>query len=250
MLPISNADGDCLVGEERLRYIRGLQSLVPLHEHTEAISLVDEGRIEVRTRLDAPVDEYGIPRPEIMVERLMDLMKTENYVWPGQFDEHHLATPKADFSVVRTAEEGNIGSAFRGLACLKIELPRQMHNFSHAIFELPGRPSLEIMRQAVLEVGQARQLLSIVNEHLPMHPHDQTEQMQRFCTSAIMAALEKMKEPEVGMMPSLETLATQPIDDVRVSVGAILRVRRFSRRHVIHPAIRKNGTSRSITAVA
>lgn len=83
-----------------------------------------------------------------------------------------------------------------------------------------------------------------------MHPHDQTEQMQRFCASAIMAALEKMKEPEVGMMPSLETLAAQPIDDVRLSVGAILRVRRFSRRHVIHPAIRKNGTSRSITAVA
>jgi|GEM_PF-2495443 len=230
------------MSDERIRYIRSLQTLVPLHEHTDAIGLVDgdENRIEVLERLPAPLDEYGIPRPEIMVDQLLGLMNTENYVWPGQFDEHHLATPKADFSVVRTSGEGDIGSAFRGLSCLKIELPRQMHNFSHAIFELPGRPSVDVMRQAVLEVGQARQLQGVLNEHLPMHPHAQTAQMRKLCIDSIHRVIDTMREPEIAMTPSLETLAGMELDDLRVCVGSLLRVRRFSKKHLIHRAIRKS----------
>jgi len=238
------------MSEERVRYIRSLQTLVPLHEHTRAIDVDENGKVLVQTRLAAPVDEFGIPRPEIMVDRLMQLMDTEHYVWPGQFDEHHLATPKADFTIVRSPSDGDIGSAFRGLASLKIELPRQMHNFSHAVFELPGRPSVDVMRQAVLEVGQAKQLQSVMNEHLPSYPHTETEQMRRFCMSAIVRALESMKEPEVGMMPPLETLATQGIDQLRLSISSLLRVRRFSKKHLIHPAIRKSQSTRRITAVA
>lgn len=238
------------MSEERLRYIRSLQTLVPLHAHTDAIGIDENERVEVRTRLTPPIDEYGIPRPEIMIQKLLGVMSTKHYVWPGQFDEHHLATPKADFTVVRTHDEGDIGSAFRGLACLKIELPRQMHNFSHAIFELPGRPSVDVMRQAVIEVGQAKQLQTILNEHSPSYPHTETEQMRVLCTTAITSALESMREPEVSMTPSLEQMSNMDIDELRLCIGSLLRVRRFSKKHLIHPAIRKRGSARPVTAVA
>lgn len=236
------------MGDERIRYIRSLQTLVPLHEHTDAIGLADDGRIQVMTRLESPADEYGIPRPDIMVHRLLGVMATQNYVWPGQFDEHHLATPKADFSIIRTNGEGDIGSAFRGLSCLKIELPRQMHNFAHALFELPGRPSVDIMRQAVFEIGQVKQLQTILNEHSPGARHAETQQMRTLCIDAIARALESMQEPEVGMAPSLEELAKMELEDVRSCVGSMLKVRRFSKKHLIHPAIRKAQQKQARTA--
>lgn len=238
------------MSEERMRYIRSLETLAPLYAHTDAIDISDEGRVEVRERLSPPVDQYGIPRPEIMIERLLGAMSTKHYVWPGRFDEHHLATPKADFTVIRTNSEGDIGSAFRGLACLKIELPRQMHNFSHAIFELPGRPSVDIMRQAVLEVGQAKRLQLIMNEHLPAYPHVETDQMRRFCIDALQTAFESMVEPEIGMTPSLEEMAIMGLDELRVSMASLLRVRRFSRKYAIHPAIRRHHATRTVTSVA
>lgn len=213
---------------------------MPLHEHTDAIGLLDEGKVEVRIRLGPPIDKYGIPRPEIMIDRLLGLMATQNYVWPGQFDEHHLATPKADFSVVRTSSEGDIGSAFRGIACLKIELPRQMHNFSHAVFELPGRPPVDTMRQAVFEIGQAKLIQGVLNEHLPPHPHLETIQMRKLCRDGVQRIIAGMEEPELGMTPTLETMACMELEDLRRCVGSLLRVRRFSKKHLIHPAIRKN----------
>lgn len=222
-----------------MRYIRSLQTLVPLNEHTDAIGLADDGRIQVLKRLESPVDEYGIPRPDIMVHRLLGVMATQNYVWPGQFDEHHLATPKADFTIIRTNGEGDIGSAFRGLSCLKIELPRQMHNFAHAIFELPGRPSVDTMRQAVFEIGQVKRLQTILNEHLPGYDHTETQQMRKLCMEAIARTIESMQEPEVRMAPSLAELSDMELDDVRICVGSMLRVQRFSKKHLIHPAIRK-----------
>jgi len=234
--------------EERLRFIRSLDSLAPLSDHTDVIHVNTEGRVEVEYQISPPNDEYGIPRPEIMIDRLLAQLATKNFVWSGRFDEHHLATPKADFSIVRTPDEGDIGSAFRGLSCLKIELPRQMHNFAHAIFELPGRPSLEVMRQAVTEVGQARQLQEIINEHSPVYPHLETEQMRYLCMSALQGTIERMQEPEVGMMPPLESLVGMDFDTLRQSVNAILRVRRFSEKALIHPAIRKSGKYRQNVA--
>lgn len=228
------------MGEERLRFIRNLDSLAPLSDHTDAIHVSDTGRVEVARKLSAPNDDYGIPRPERMVNILLAQMATENYVWSGKFDEHHLATPKADFSVVRSHYEGDIGSAFRGLSCLKIELPRQMHNFSHAIFELPGRPSFDVMRQAVFEVGQAKQLQIILNEYLLEYPDAETERSRQLCVSALHAALERMQDPEVGMMPSLESLACMELDELRRAVNSLIRVRRFSDKKLVHPAIRRD----------
>lgn len=226
--------------EKRWRFIRDLDSLAPLSDHTDTIAVNQEGHVEVVRKLPPPNDEFGIPRPELMVEKLLGAMDTENYVWTGRFDEHHLATPKADFTIVRTKNEGDVGSAFRGLSCLKIDLTRQMHNFAHAIFELPGRPSIDVMRQALVEVGQAKRLQTICNEYLPTYPERTTEQDQRLCVGALQRAIEQMKEPEVGMLPRLEALATMELSDLQVTVNALLRVRQFSDKQLVHPAVRRH----------
>ena len=227
------------MGIERLRRIRDLQALAPLSDHTDAIQVNEHGKVIVNNRLNAPNDEFGIPRPEIMVEQLLGQMGTKNYVWTGAFDEHHLATPKADFTVVRTRTEGDIGSAFRGSACLKIDLPRQMHNFSHALFELPGRPQVDVMRQAVYEIGQAKQIQSIINEHVVGNPEQDNERTQRLCVSALSSFFEKAQEPQVRMLPPLEQLHDMELHTLRNTVNSLLRARRFSAKHLIHPAIRK-----------
>lgn len=230
--------------EERLRFIRNLDSLAPLSDHTDAITVNEHGRVEISHRISPPIDEYGIPRPEIMVDRLLGQMATQNYIWTGRFDEHHLATPKADFSIIRTESEGDIGSAFRGLSCLKIDLPRQMHNFSHAIFELPGRPSVDVMRQAVTEVGHAKQLQMVINQYFPEGEKCATERTRMLGLAAIHDVLDHMPLPEVGMVLSPDELAAMDINELRREVSSTLRVRCFADKTLTHPAVRSVGAYR------
>jgi hypothetical protein len=223
---------------ERLRYIRDLDSLAPLSNHTEFLQVNGQGKVEVSDRLPPPTDEYGIPRPEIMIEALLGAMRTENYVWTGRFDEHHLATPRADYSVARTEGEGSIGSAFRGLSCLKIDLPRQMHNFSHVLFELPGRPSLDVMRQAVIEVGYAKQLHVVIDEYFPYGTEKGSDRVRQLGRTAVEDIFDSMTEPEVGMLPNIESLASMEMEDLKRTVNSLMRVRRFSDKRLTHPAVR------------
>jgi hypothetical protein len=237
---------------ERSLYIRGLSSIIPLAEHTDIVrSFIDADGVErmtVTDKLPAPVDEFGIPRPEIMVERLLGQMATKHFVWSGTYDLHHLATPKADYTVARTRTDGDIGSTFRGLSCLKIELPRQMHNFSHAIFELPKRPSEDVMIQALLEVGQLKQLHTRIGEYIPDERRAIDEDIKLLCLSALRMDMERMKEPAVGMMPNLEVLASLEFDEVQKLIGKSLLVRKFSRKHLVHKAIRRATISRKVAA--
>lgn len=223
---------------ERERYIRNLDSLAVLSDHTDVIGVTELGKVEIQYKIPAPTDEYGIPRPEIMVQQLLGRMATANYVWTGRFDEHHLATPKADFTIVRTEAEGNIGSAFRGLSCLKIDLARQMHNFSHALFELPGRPSVEVMRQAVTEVGYAKKLQQVMNQYFPEFVDEQSERTSRIGRLAIADALSEMEEPQVGMLPTLELLASLELEELRRVLSTTLRIRSFNDKRLVHPAVR------------
>lgn len=240
------------MSEERLQQIRSLHSIMPLAEHTDLVDVRtrDDGtpQVVITDKLPAPTDEFGIPRPDIMVEQLLGQMATKNFVWSGVFDLHHVATPKADYTVARSRNDGDIGSAFRGMSCLKIELPRQMHNFSHAIFELPRRPSTDVMMQALIEVGQLKQLHRTIGEYFGEQRPSDVETAQQLCLRALHAELERMKEPEVGMMPSLNDIADMNFDDVQKLTSSALLVRRFSRRHLIHPAIRRTTVSKRIAA--
>lgn len=231
------------MSEERLRYIRDLDTLACLVDHTPLLKINEHERVEVVDRLSAPVDEFGIPRPEIHIERLLGAMTTKEFVWTGTMDVHHMCTPKADFTVVRTANEGDIGSAFRGLARNKIEKPRLMHNFGHAALELPGRTPLDVMRQALFEVGQGRQLIDTINSHMDQREASDIDRAKSLCLSALRAQLEDLEQPQVNMMPRLDDLAVMEFDELRTAVSAIVSMRRFGHKRLIHPAIRKSGAA-------
>lgn len=222
-------------------YIRRRTSLSPLKEHSTLIDttqLVDgEERYTVRDKLPAPVDEHGIPRPSIMLDGILGSMATAQYVWTGRLDMHHLANPKADYNVARTPQEGSLGGAYRGIGALKIELPRQMHNYAHAIFELPPRPNFDTMRQAVTEVGQAQRIQRVLGSYsvAPTPWHDERE--RRECIERVHDVLAQSEQPELGFMPPLETLAQMEIEELRAAMKAVLTIRRVPDLKIVHPAV-------------
>ncbi len=184
-------------------------------------------------KLPAPIDEFGIPRVPLMMQGLLGQMATRAYVWTGAFDLHHMATPKADYTVI----PDNVGAAFRSLPMLKVELPRQMHNFSHELFLTPRRPPSEAtMKQAILENEQLRMLYGITSaydqegaDEALYHVHD---------------ALFDMVDPKVDIMPSRESLADMEFDDLCRTVASLVRVRRFANNSLIHPAVRPKAALR------
>ena len=209
--------------QAKIHRIRQRGSIHDLIGHAERVELV-EGRAVVRDLLPAPVDAEGIPRAELMVQAILGQMATRAYVWTGRFDLHHMGTPKADYSVVANS----VGANFRGMSMMKIDLPRQMHNLSHALFMTPKVPSVTVMNQALLENEQLRTLHSITMEEF--NPDCARQKVDD--------ALETMVDPRVNIMPSRESLAALEIDELRRATGSLIRVRRFTNKSLIHPAVR------------
>ena len=216
--------------QEKINRIKRRGSLQGLVGHAAHVELVD-GRAVVRDKLPAPIDEHGIPRVDIMLRQLLGQMTTKAYVWTGSFDVHHMATPKADYTVV----SDNVGNAFRALPMLKVEVPRQMHALAHALFYVQPRPtSKSVMQHAVLENGQLRTLREIVDAGLD----DATTQL------LVHDALDEMVDPRVDIMPSREELAGMELRDLRRTVASLIRVRRYASKPLIHPAIRPRAALR------
>jgi len=229
--------------EERLRFLRNLDALAPLSDHTPLIDVNEFGHVVIADKLVAPFDKFGIPRSEIMLSRLLGAMTTKSYVWTGRFDEHHMATPKADYTVIRPENDGDLGSAFRGIASLKIDLPRMMHNAAHAVFELHPHTNPDVMRTALFEVGQMQSLQGILNDHL-YEDRDTTIINEVLCLNAIRRAIEKMEEPEVNMMPPLGELYAMDLSEIRIALSWSLKTRCLADRTIVHPAVRKLPTHR------
>lgn len=228
---------------DRADKIRGLCSLVPVASHTELIEAIKDRsgyqRIKITDKLPAPVDEFGIPRAEIMLDRIMGAMTTR-FVWTGKIDLHHLATPKADYSA---ADTGSIGSLFRGLSQLKIDLPRQKHDFVHAVFDYHKPPALDVMMQAISEVEQGKALQSIFGAHERTYEDFwQDDKLMWMCRIDLLIALESMNEPQVNMMPPLNDLANLPLKEMRQAVNSIVNIRRIGDKKIVHPAVRKQNS--------
>lgn len=229
--------------QERLAFIRGRTSLVPLIGHSKLLRPTRrvDGRDHyvVTDLLPAPVDEYGLPCPSAMMRGILGSMATELYVWTGTIDPHHMAHPKADYTVARTPGEGDIGSAFRGLAMHKIELPRQMHDYAHAIFELQKRPSLDTMRQALTEVGHAQSIARIIGIYSVASTPESEDRQRQECLRRVHDALDLVEQPQLGILPAPEQLADMDIEELKAVVGMILSIRRVGDMRIVHPAVMK-----------
>lgn len=218
----------------KIEKIKDRTSLALLHGHAELIGL-SNGQVVALDKLPAPVDEFGIPRTEIMLRRLLGQMATGAYVWTGFIDTHHMATPKSDYNVVADG----VGSRFRGLAPLKIEMPRQMHDLAHLLFEFYRPPTVGVMSQAILEVDQGVRISKIVSQ-----VDSDPDVVQR----QVHDVLSEMRDPEVNMIPSLDKLADMELDDLRRTVGSLISVQSYRSRRLVHPALRPQSSLRQKAA--
>lgn len=218
----------------KIERIKDRTSLALLHGHAELIGL-SNGQAIALDKLPAPIDEFGIPRTEIMLDRLLGQMATGAYVWTGFIDTHHMATPKSDYTVVADG----VGSRFRGLAPLKIDMPRQMHDLTHLLFEYYRPPTVGVMKQAILEVDQGVRISKIVSRA------DGDPDIVR---RQVHDALYEMRDPEVNMIPSLDELAGMELDDLRYTVNSLISVQRYRSRRLVHPALRPQSLLRQKAA--
>lgn len=222
------------LSREKVDRIRQRESLHHLVEHAERLELVND-KVVVLEKLPAPVDEHGIPRIDIMFDGLLGQMATRAYVWTGAFDLHHMATPKADYTVAY----GGVGSEFRSQTQLKVNLSRLMHKLAHDLFEITRPTSETVMKQAILESQQTKDLFAITGERV----EDPDEMLRR-----AHEALSGMAEPRVDMMPSLDVLADMKLDELRRTVASLVRVRSYDEKKLIHPALRPKSMLRQRVA--
>ena len=127
-----------------------------------------------------------------------------------------------------------------------------MHNFGHAVVSLPGMADTDVMRMALFEVEQGAQLMGIINSYTREHAaySGLPDKARQLCLSALRSKLEHMKEPEVGMMPSLEAMAAMDFDSLRTAIAGIVSIRTFGHKRLMHPAIRKPIHNRHAVTVA
>ena len=210
---------------EKVDRIFTRDSLMELVEHAKRLELKN-GKVVATDKLPAPVDEYGIPRSDIMLKGLLGQMATRTYVWTGKFDLHHMATPKADYNIL----PGDVGKQFRGLAPLKIRLPRLMHKAAHELFEITQPTSELVMNQAIAEVNQMKEIYKISTQDAE-NPDEVIREVHE--------SLSRMREPRVEMMPPLDELASMELNELRRTAKQLTSVQEYNEKKLIHPALRR-----------
>ncbi|MGK2896166.1 MAG: hypothetical protein ACSLEY_00990 [Candidatus Saccharimonadales bacterium] len=212
---------------ERLSTVKGEQSLAPLATHSELLNRRN-GQLIVLDKLETPVDEYGIPQPHLLIKDVLGSVAISR-VWTGGYDVHHVAWPEAAYHRYNDETESLTGSYFRGAAALKVRLPRQLHNYIHAVTEPSPMPSEDVMQQWIKEQRQVSRLYDTVSRKNLSDATDLSEeQREKYRFNNYRQKLDTMEDGELGLMPNREQLASIDIDQARRILRAIAKVRGFS----------------------
>jgi len=98
--------------------------------------------------LEAPVDDRGVVR----VFDTLDLALSQvdpDYVWPRErCDIHHFVWRREAYMPENNGGD-TLPSEYREISFHKGYLPRQLHNFIHAVINEPAMPPLEVMERRV-----------------------------------------------------------------------------------------------------
>ncbi len=125
------------------RYLRDCESPPPHYPPPELCALLVRdhlGRPSVVDRLPTPLDERGIPDIHTMLARVAETLD-RTYELPHQTNVHHLI-----HSRTRCAADPDL-QAFRDATVLQANMPVQMHNLIHGLYEEPELPPMEDIRQ-------------------------------------------------------------------------------------------------------
>lgn len=200
-------------------------SLLPLVGRTALLDL-QRGEIVVHDKLEVPLNEHAIPQPVELIQNVLETVEGRHF-WSGIYDVHHIAWPGCDY---RALNDGTnlLGSLYRGSGSLKILMPRQLHNYIHAVTEPPKMPEWDVMEQWVRESEQVGRLYNTIRLSNFAKADISEEQKEHYRFSNFQQKLENMEDGHLGVMPDREYLAGLEVGSARQVLRSIARVRGFS----------------------
>ncbi len=215
---------------ERLSSIRNDQSLAPLLDKSTLLYVDAANKIRAKDKIDTPLDEYGVPRRVELMRQVLATVETA-HIWTGFYDVHHAAWEGSTYRSIIVDDEP-LGANYRGCSSLKVTLPRQLHNYTHAISHEPPIPPIDVMRQYALEHGQVNRLYDTVKltsyvdfPDLQRLDHEEKEQLRH---ESYLRKLETMADGEIGVMPDREYLSRLEVRQARAALRSIARVQGLS----------------------
>jgi hypothetical protein len=122
--------------------------------------------------IPTPVLANGIVDHQQLVENVAALV-SKDYRWRAPFfDEHHLHW-KGYYYNPGLHNDSNIPKQFRDLNIHKLWIPREFHDFIHAVTLPPDVPTLEVMAQSVEEYRHKEYMYTISSEIITLRERDE-----------------------------------------------------------------------------
>lgn len=101
-------------------------------------------------KIETPLNRWGLVDVDALVQRVNATM-LPGYRWGGQNDRHHLGWAHARYQAADEQAGDSLATTFRDLPFNLIWVPREFHNWTHAVTKEPQMPSREIMREYIDE---------------------------------------------------------------------------------------------------
>ena len=218
------------MGKRRLLFHEA-QPLVGLIEKSELLVGNEFGGVNVDHKLATVLDEYGIPdRVKTMKEVLGSI--AGKHVWTGDYDLHHMSWPRTHYTQYADDDGTRLGINFRNAGSLRVVMPRQLHDYTHAVTEPPPVPSVDVMRQYALEHGQVGRLYDTIksaksNDEIQKYgfPEESSVEARR---AAFKQKIEMMEDGQIGIMPEKDYLYDLELDVARKVLRGIARANGIS----------------------
>lgn len=118
-------------------------------------------------KIETPLNRWGLVDVDALVQRVNATM-LPGYRWGGQNDRHHLGWAHARYQAADEQAGDSLATTFRDLPCNLIWVPREFHNWTHAVTKEPQMPSREIMQEYIDEWAMLSGFFKSVKETLAM----------------------------------------------------------------------------------
>lgn len=240
-----------MAGWERARSVLPGEHLPPAHVSSLLVQDRKTGRTRAAYRLPTPVDEFGVPDTDALLMQTLSTFEVP-YELPPQTNVHHAAWPRRSY-------EDELEREYRGGVALLMHVQIQIHNLIHASTEQPDKPERDVMvarvdeqryTDAMFECGRralryarwSEDVESMVNELADEAWIENTRgyygRMARYEADNYQRLVDKMPEPQVGLLPPQEFIGGMGIVSAtrylgRYAAAEALDYRRHAQREIL-----------------
>lgn len=151
-----------------------LEQLPPI-EHAPILEKLGElgmRKFQMQYAIPTPTFENGIVDHEKLVANVSALV-SKDYRWRAPFfDEHHIHW-KGYYYNPGLHEGSQIPTRFRELNTHKLWIPREFHNFIHAVTIPPNVPAFDVMVESIDQYKRNEYMYTISNEVMTLRERDE-----------------------------------------------------------------------------